>query len=61
MISAVVFRYGVETGWRHAKEQIISNKLEMAIESDIAEVARMIDEVEVFGERRRLRPRRSFS
>jgi serine/threonine-protein kinase RsbW len=41
-------------------EQIISNKLEMAIESDIAEVARVIDEVEVFGERRRLPPKTIF-
>ena len=42
-------------------EQILSRKLEIAIESDIAEVARMIDEVEVFGERAGSRPRRSFS
>ena len=41
-------------------EQIISNKLEMAIESDIAEVARVIDEVEVFGERCRLPPKTIF-
>jgi serine/threonine-protein kinase RsbW len=41
-------------------EQILSNKLEIAIESDIAEVARMIDEVEVFGERRGLPPKTIF-